>query len=1112
MSEIPSPTEFLGNGLTRQQQDAVACRAASVVLSSGAGCGKTHVLTERFFAHLREGAEVGHLVALTFTDRAARNMRARIRKKVVEAVRSAATEEEADRWAEHLRGLETASISTIHAFCGALLRQHAVEAGLDPHFDVLEDMLAVNLENAALTECLQRLLTADTTTGEDLRQLILLYGWRPTVEAVQTLPREWSPLEWRRWLELPEEQLASRWLTEDRPRVLAAYVAHLVVASPKIAGCLAKLRTIECIGPLMRANVARVLEETPRLAEVGNLAAAIEELTEAAKVGKEQGKAWRSTEDYEAIKKALADYRDELREKLRPFAEPAENVAATIAVGKRFLRVAEAAARTYQQHKRRAGVLDFQDLLVQARDLLRDRADLREAIQHRVRFLLVDELQDTDPVQMELIEHLTGGGLTAGKLFAVGDHKQSIYRFRRAEVALFQRLRRQVPSQGRLDLSRNFRSQPAILDFTNALLGHRLEDYRALEPHRSQTQPGPCVEFLWAPAVPKDVEQSRRREADLIARRIAAMIGRRETLVVEKNGDASRSLRPVRHQDIVLLFRAMTNASIYENSLRNYGIDYYLVGGRAFFAQQEIYDLLNLLRALENPRDAASVAGTLRSPFCCLSDETLFILATHPEGLWAGLHDADVRGRLTKDQRAAAERSQCFLDRWRGLKDRVPIAQLLGEVFADSGYDAATQFEFLGDRNLANLWKLLDMARAFDRTGLFGLADFMARLSDQVRAQPREEQAATQPENAQVVRLMSIHQAKGLEFPVVFVPDFAAQGRGGHHPAAVWDAPFGCVAKPPADEDEPPFSGLPWKLWETGEKIADWHEDMRTLYVACTRAEDYLVLSASLPESFASAASWMLTLAERFDPRTGACRDESIPPKRRPAVRVVTPDSPELAIEKTSLGASSATDDSEQASFEASHVARNIAPIAACLTSRDIVPLAALEEHLRTGKRLSAASLAQQFAAENGADRNEWLSPRERLGDEPLDRGVGGTLEQSLAAMFPEMADAAICYRDLEFAVEVDEALPPLRGRIDRLWQDRGGDWHLLALAARPEEWGPIVTAWAVARRFGKWPKTVRSYSFAEKKISEPSGPPAQRLAEVRAALNGLLGQPLAAE
>src|SRR2546430_3381502 len=148
----------------------------------------------------------------------------------------------------------------------------------------------------------------------------------------------------------------------------------------------------------------------------------------------------------------------------------------------------------------------------------------------------------------------------------------------------------------------------------------------------------PCVEFLWSPRADKEsVHEARRHEAEWIARRIAAMVGQ-ESLVVDRSGKLP-VLRPVRPGDVVLLFRAMSNVHLYEAALREQGLDYYLVGGRAFFAQQEIYDLLNLLRALENPQDAVSLAGTLRSPFCCLSDEALFVLTRHLEGLWAGLHD-----------------------------------------------------------------------------------------------------------------------------------------------------------------------------------------------------------------------------------------------------------------------------------------------------------------------------------------------------------------------------------------------------------------------------------------------------------------------------------------
>jgi ATP-dependent helicase/nuclease subunit A len=1101
------------SALTPQQASAVTCREASVVLSSGAGCGKTHVLTQRYLSHLREdGAEVSQIVAITFTDRAARQMRERIRQALLHNLRAAGELEQADRWAHHLRGLETAQISTMHAFSATLLRQHAVEAGLDPRFDVLEDVLSVNLEAEALTDCLQRLLTSPSQAGEDLRDLVLVYGWRPVVEAVLGLVRAWDEPQWAGWRERDAGAIAADLRQYARRVLLPRYVRYVTAACPKIARCLWLLRqTPPRPGSKASANASLLLEGVERLGEAQDLAAAVEQLHEAAKVGREGAKVWPSEEAYQAIKAAFEGFRTELKgHPLHALAAAPDDLAAAVAVGQRFLRVAGEAVAAYRDLKRRRGVVDFQDLLVLARNLLRDHPEVRERLQRRYRYLLIDELQDTDPVQMELVEHLCGEGLVMGKLFAVGDAAQSIYRFRRADVHLFRGLRQHVPQEGRLGLTVNFRSQPAILDFTNALLGHHLQDFEPLVAHHPQVSAGACVEFLWSPHGDKEhVAEARAREADGIARRILRMIAG-EKLVVER-GRGGATLRPVRPGDIVLLFRTMSHVQLYEAALRKHGLNYYLVGGRAFFAQQEIYDLLNLLRALENPHDAVSLAGTLRAPFCCLSDEALFHLGRHRDGLWAGLHDPAVCAALPPDQVEPAGRAREHLDRWRGLKDRLPIARLLGEVFADSGYDAATQFEFLADRKLANLWKLVDLARTFDRSGLFGLAEFIQRLGDLVRTQPREEQAATQPENADVVRLMTIHQAKGLEFPVVFVPDLGAAGGSSHQPVARWDPQLGCVTRPPADEEPLPFPDFGWGLWKAQEAVEEWHEELRTLYVACTRAQDYLVLSAYLKQPARPDNAWMLTLAERFDLATGRCLVPDLPADRVPKVRVTDPlDTTEARQERGKPGVPLVALGTDGVAGVAAPA--RIAPIPLREGGRRIFTVAEVQAGLgrstRAGKdRRSRGPAAHsfQFDAEDGSDRHAWVRAAERLGpaaETPagvrdrivravlerwdfrdregwrpwLARELAGLPEAGAAVTSSQLAplltafaasetyrllrEARTCYREIEFLLEWPESgdgigprpPPAIRGITDCLWQDVHGSWHVLAFTTDPVE------------------------------------------------------------
>jgi ATP-dependent helicase/nuclease subunit A len=347
---------------------------------------------------------------------------------------------------------------------------------------------------------------------------------------------------------------------------------------------------------------------------------------------------------------------------------------------------------------------------------------------------------------------------------------------------------------------------------------------------------------------------------------------------------------------------------------------------------------------LENPQDALSLVGTLRSPFHSLSDEALLLLSRHADGIWAGIHNDAIIQTLPEQQKVSAQRARRFLDRWRGLKDRLPIAGLLGTVFHDSGYDAAMQFESFGDRKLANLWKLMDLARTFDRSGKFGLADFIRRLHEMVQDAPREEQAATQPENADVIKLMSVHQAKGLEFPVVVLPDFGADvGRSPTFPVH-WDRDLGCVARPPSDEEPPPFSEFAWKLWRAREDLEDWEEELRTLYVACTRSKDYLILSACRAVDDDAGGPWMTTLQERFDLETGACKVSGVPADRFPKVRVSRTSDDETATKTKSRSPKRAK---PCVKFDARHVG----PIPVAVGSDDV---------------------SADFGAEDGSDEIEW--------------------------------------------------------------------------------------------------------------------------------------------
>ena len=239
---------------------------------------------------------------------------------------------------------------------------------------------------------------------------------------------------------------------------------------------------------------------------------------------------------------------------------------------------------------------------------------------------------------------------------------------------------------------------------------------------------------------------------------------------------ATNAIRPAHPGDVALLFRAMTDLWPYESALAEEGFDYHTIGGSAFYAQQEVHDVINLLSVVEDPFDEIAMAGALRSPFFGVSDEGLFWLATSFEGggLAAGIHRLDEIAGMSPTDRRRASAALELLSRWRSAKDHEPMARLVARVLDESGFEAAVVCEFLGERKLANTRKIVRLARDFDRQGGFTLADFVARLRADLENEPREEQAATTDESGASIRLMSIHQAKGLEFPIVVLPDLCA--------------------------------------------------------------------------------------------------------------------------------------------------------------------------------------------------------------------------------------------------------------------------------------------------------------------------------------------------
>jgi ATP-dependent helicase/nuclease subunit A len=880
----------VGDGkLTEEQVAAISTRDVSIGLSAGAGCGKTEVLIKRFLTYLAPpeavtagsgGSPLSRVVAITFTDRAAREMRDRIRVQCSERLRDCESESEALHWLSILRDLDAARISTIHSFCSGLLHRHAVAARIDPQFRPLEVEVGETLLRQSVARAVKRLLEKG---DPNCFRLLTEFGLEPLRRSLRKLVRDRSMLDAARFRGRTAAEFAAGW---------TAYLHDTFL--PRAARDLAESELISQILLLLRESVPsnRTMQERCR-ALLGGLTelretpkpdvARLFELREFAKVQGGGGKScWPDEETYEAVRDALERLRrriDEIGEFADFDACELERAAEASAA---LVSVVEAAADDFAADKAEAGVLDFDDLLVKTRDLLRSEPEVRKEAAASIDALLVDEYQDTDPVQAEIVDFLIGSGLNSGKLFVVGDSKQSIYRFRGADPSVFDATRRRLSERGRLPLTRNFRSQPEIINFVNSLFEPVMSGYERLVPQRSQCSPLPSIEFLFAfpgpdeeaDSDPTSLEEHRRREADWIARRILALLDDPTPRVPERNPETGVEwLRRVKAGDIAVLFRAMSDAAIYEDVFRRRGVEYYLVGGRAFFAQQEVYDLVNLCTFLNDPADSIALVGVLRSPFFSLSDDTI-VAMTRVGDLTPrqGLHQPPPGG-LPETQCEQLRLATRVVDELLDRKDRIPLAELLELALERTAYDASLLCEFLGNRKVANLRKLIDMARQFDRSGIGTLADFTRRIQDSISEQSIEDLAATHPESSDVVRLMTIHQAKGLEFPVVILADMERKNRPSIA-EAVYHRDFGPIVFPPKfGAQEPQHPAI--QMHRYVEEHEDDEESLRILYVALTRAADHLILSAGLPADPAMVGNravrsqWLRLLADRYDLGTG---------------------------------------------------------------------------------------------------------------------------------------------------------------------------------------------------------------------------------------------------
>ena len=860
----------------------------TLVIEAAAGTGKTTELVNRIIAVIASGrARLRAIVAVTFTEKAAGELKLRLREEIDRACRDKTSfnDSEQSNLLAALEDLEETRIGTIHSFCSDLLRERPVEARVDPAFEVAAEDVAGNLFEAAFERWFEETLK---DPGPGMRRLLRRRdaiqgeGPRPIARGAANALREWRDFDasWER-------------VAFNRDREIDGLVDDI----EKLARVAEDGRPDDWL--------RRSLDEISRpVAEAIRLEGSQRE------------------RDYDALEHVLCSLvRNQnkftwgSRGELFGERPRAEVLALRSALHARLLEFREAAGKDlapllrkemrpvtdyYEAFKQRAGVLDFLDLLLVARDLVRDNADVRADLQHRFTHIFIDEFQDTDPLQAEILLLLSSDDPaeanweevrpTPGKLFIVGDPKQSIYRFRRADVSLYQGLKTRLVKRGAAleHLTVSFRATRELQEMVNAAMAPLMSAetdtqpaYVPLQKFRDGVETQPAIVALPVPAPYSDdgryIRQWKIDESlpDATAAYVDWLIHQSGWTVTEREAPDKRV--PIEARHICILFRRLNTfgrdvTRPYIRALEARHISHVLIKGGSFNEREEVEAIRNLLGAIERPDDELVVFAALRGPVFALSDGALLEYRETQQG---SLHPfRKLKEGATAEVAQVGRALELLRDLHRG-RNRRPIADTIARVLNETRAHAGFAIWPTGEQALANVMRLMDMARRYEARG--GATSFRGFV-DELEERAERDEASEVPvveEGTEGVRIMTVHRAKGLEFPIVILADLTCKET--REPSRHVNPSKKLCAQRLAGY-------APLELLDNAEDEGrrDHEEAIRVLYVAATRARDLLVVPAVGDEE---REGWLQGLSPAIYPD---------PKKRRGPITRTPPGAPEF--------------------------------------------------------------------------------------------------------------------------------------------------------------------------------------------------------------------------
>ncbi|MBP3949613.1 UvrD-helicase domain-containing protein [Bacillus suaedae] len=835
------------------QQQAITSDKKLILVSAGAGSGKTRVLTERFI-HLCElhfvdkehpaGATVEEMVAITFTEKAAREMKDRIRKRIIEKVEEAGSEQERFYWIQQKESMERALISTFHSFCQRLLSQHALKADLPPRTRIIDQVEAKSkkkeLINAILEERAFNLHAVSFLQMMSKNQLI------ETIEQVHDDVREFvvgedaiTSLEAKRML---EKQCEGK--REEQRKATANFHKEAL-------RCIHNFPPLSEVTAAQKKHLERISAAFQNLELQDDTATYMELLHDV--MPSKTSKAWQ--EKAPALFELFEEYWKPLKEKWKQIGGTPVIDSEVQTYTESFIILLKEFYSRYSLEKKKAGLLDFTDLQQKAVTLLADPV-IKNACQQQFRHIMVDEFQDTNRLQLEMLERME-----PAYQFIVGDQKQSIYRFRGANVRLMnerEELATRLSDAEVIHMNTNYRTTAPVIHAVNDLFekimaSERKESYETvyapLDPARSgQTDNEQRVELL---VLPKD-EEREETQYDILTNRMLEMMTEKSPSVF--NGD----WRSPKWGDMVVLIPTRTNLLLLERSLLKKNIPYVISGGIGFYGRQEIIDFITLLRWLNRPFEELYLLAVLRSPLCGLTLDDFYTLKEsiqENQSLFELVYEHENSIELPNQIKEACVLIQSWLNRWTPFVLHQSIEHKLYELFIETGLRASLLLQSNGLQKVKNVEKLIELITASHETDL---ETIVAELEERIVLSEKEGDSEVERVNGDVVQIMTVHASKGLEFPIVFLPQIerqtrADQGSVRFHPT------YGLVLQLKQDEleldqKETVYESPGFALVKDVSDAEAREESKRLFYVAMTRARDYLYM---IGEESTSANTWL---------------------------------------------------------------------------------------------------------------------------------------------------------------------------------------------------------------------------------------------------------------